>query len=316
MSFVKLHESITDSTIWDADPVVRIVWIALLLKADRNGNFQGTVDSLARWANVTAEDMRRALDYLMSPDPQSTTSDDDGRRVVSIGQNLWGIVNYLKYRELRDQDEEREKARERKRKSRSVTQCHTLSRDVTECHDIADAEAEAEAEEEPSRARDGALECVSIPPEFAAFWSAYPKKVGKRDALKAWKQTAKERPPTGDVVARVLALAGSDQWTKDGGQYVPNPSTWLRRGGWDDEIPAKTTARVTSAGQHTGEYPWHKDDVAKYGRGATMHPRWAAYLDAMDGKPGPWKRFEQWLEETNAEAVAVAGTVDSLAGGA
>jgi hypothetical protein len=143
VSFVKLHESITDSTIWDAEPVIRLVWISLLLKCDRNGNFQGTPESLARWANVTTEDMRRALDYLMTPDPQSTTPDDDGRRVLSIGQNLWSITNYLKYRMLKDPDENREKSAAR---SRAYRDRHVSSRGVTQNHPIADADAEADAE--------------------------------------------------------------------------------------------------------------------------------------------------------------------------
>jgi transcription elongation factor len=26
-----------------------------------------------------------------------------------------------------------------------------------------------------------------------------------------------------------------DQWTKDNGQFVPNPETWLNQGRWNDE---------------------------------------------------------------------------------
>jgi hypothetical protein len=28
-----------------------------------------------------------------------------------------------------------------------------------------------------------------------------------------------------------------DQWTKDGGQYIPNPATWLNQKRWEDEKP-------------------------------------------------------------------------------
>ena len=31
---------------------------------------------------------------------------------------------------------------------------------------------------------------------------------------------------------------GSEQWTKDNGQYIPHPSTWLNQSRWEDELPA------------------------------------------------------------------------------
>lgn len=72
--------------------------------------------------------------------------------------------------------------------------------------------------------------------DFDRFWDHYPRRVGKIDARKAWKQTAKIRPPIDDLIAALDRLAVSRAWLKDSGQYVPNPATWLRRGGWDDEV--------------------------------------------------------------------------------
>ena len=100
---------------------------------------------------------------------------------------------------------------------------------------------------------------VSYPAEFIEFWSAYPKHVGKREALRAWKQTKNERPPTADVVAKLNRLAVSDQWTRDGGQYVPNPATWLRRGGWDDEVPKRGARGGKPIDPGSREY-WGGDD--------------------------------------------------------
>ena len=31
----------------------------------------------------------------------------------------------------------------------------------------------------------------------------------------------------------------SEQWTKDGGQFIPNPTTWLNGRRWEDELPTK-----------------------------------------------------------------------------
>lgn len=73
---------------------------------------------------------------------------------------------------------------------------------------------------------------------FDEFWSAYPKKVGKDAAAKAF---AKRKPGKDLVTAMLQALAlqkKSAQWLRDGGQYIPNPATWLNEGRWQDEAIA------------------------------------------------------------------------------
>lgn len=69
--------------------------------------------------------------------------------------------------------------------------------------------------------------------DFEYFWKAYPKRVGKAKALAAWKRA--KRPALESVLSRLDAIKASDQWRKDGGQFIPHPATWINRGGWDDE---------------------------------------------------------------------------------
>lgn len=71
--------------------------------------------------------------------------------------------------------------------------------------------------------------------EFVAFWRAYPRKVKKGDAWKAWCQTEKLRPPLDKLIAAIQRAKRSEQWQKDGGQYIPYPATWLRAWGWEDQ---------------------------------------------------------------------------------
>lgn len=70
---------------------------------------------------------------------------------------------------------------------------------------------------------------------FARFWESYPKKVGKDAARKAFER----RMVSDDLLARMLdAIALQKQtreWTKDGGQYIPHPATWLNNARWEDE---------------------------------------------------------------------------------
>jgi hypothetical protein len=73
---------------------------------------------------------------------------------------------------------------------------------------------------------------------FDEFWEVYPKKKGKQNAQKAWKKQKAARPPIDAIIAKVRELAKCEQWTKERGQFIPNPATWLNSGGWDDEVEA------------------------------------------------------------------------------
>jgi uncharacterized protein YdaU (DUF1376 family) len=70
--------------------------------------------------------------------------------------------------------------------------------------------------------------------EFDEFWKAYPRKAGKKAALKAW-INAKDKPPLSDVLAAIATQRRTPGWTKDGGQYIPHPATWLNQGCWEDK---------------------------------------------------------------------------------
>lgn len=72
------------------------------------------------------------------------------------------------------------------------------------------------------------------PGAFEQFWAVYPKKVGKRAAQKAF-QNAQNRPRIDDLLKAIERAMKSEQWRKDGGQFIPNPATWLNQGRWDDE---------------------------------------------------------------------------------
>jgi len=78
---------------------------------------------------------------------------------------------------------------------------------------------------------------TAMPSGFAEFWIAYPKKVGKGAAEAAWK---KHRPPLQSCIDAIAIASRSFDWTKESGQYIPNPATWLNQRRWEDgasEIP-------------------------------------------------------------------------------
>src|SRR5699024_2702648 len=72
---------------------------------------------------------------------------------------------------------------------------------------------------------------------FAAFWAAYPKKAGKADALKAWNKLKPDIVLQEQMGKALEVQKQSQQWRKDGGQYIPMPSTCLNGRRWEDEAP-------------------------------------------------------------------------------
>ena len=74
--------------------------------------------------------------------------------------------------------------------------------------------------------------------DFDMFWIAYPKKVGKEAARKAW---AKANPELALVLNALEWQKVSPQWFKNNGQYIPNPSTWINQHRWEDEQSQEQT---------------------------------------------------------------------------
>lgn len=79
---------------------------------------------------------------------------------------------------------------------------------------------------------------------FAAFWAAYPKKAGKADALKAWNKLAPDVVLQEQMGKALEVQKQSQQWRKDGGQYIPMPATWLNGRRWEDEVQTQTQPNI------------------------------------------------------------------------
>jgi hypothetical protein len=68
---------------------------------------------------------------------------------------------------------------------------------------------------------------------FEQFWKAYPRKIGKQAALKSWIRQ-RGKPPIADVIAAIEEQKRTEQWQKNGGEFIPHPSTWINQGRWED----------------------------------------------------------------------------------
>ncbi|HJD68243.1 MAG TPA: hypothetical protein K8V54_00685 [Corynebacterium kroppenstedtii] len=112
-------------------------------------------------------------------------------------------------------------------------------------------ESDPPAKPKPRRPKD--------PPEFTAFWAAYPRKVGKDRARKAFKSACR-RAELSDILAGARRFA-AEKKNKDV-QYIPHPATWLNDGRWDDQPePEHTPTRDTPNRPKTESEKW--DDIRR-----------------------------------------------------
>lgn len=93
----------------------------------------------------------------------------------------------------------------------------------------------------PSKRKSKALSLAPYSDDFLRFWSAYPRKTGKGKAWEKYQIAAENDvlPPIDELVSIVERHAETDQWTKDNGQFIPHPATWLYQRCWEDEVDAK-----------------------------------------------------------------------------
>ena len=117
MAYVKLFQSMLTSTVWSESDSTRIVFVTMLLMADKNGEVLGSIPGIARFAGVSIDSCSAAIERLSSPDKYSSSKLADGRRIVAIDGG-WELVNHAKYREMASKEDSQHSAAERKRRQR------------------------------------------------------------------------------------------------------------------------------------------------------------------------------------------------------
>ena len=95
-----------------------------------------------------------------------------------------------------------------------------------------------------------------LPPDggasgFEEFWNAYPKKAAEAKARRQWDRLAPDLTMRKSMADAVRIQAGTENWRKDGGQFVPMPSTWLRDRRWLDCLTDPMAVAAAALGEDT-----------------------------------------------------------------
>lgn len=72
---------------------------------------------------------------------------------------------------------------------------------------------------------------------FDEFWNAYPNKTGKDAARQAFAKRKPGKQLLADMLQALEVQKASEKWRKQGGQFIPLPTTWLNQGRWQDGEP-------------------------------------------------------------------------------
>lgn len=154
--------------------------------------------------------------------------EDDGYRFWQ-----WGERNPLRH----EVEDDRSAARERMRKARDAKRSPEQSANGRANFDrSAAAVAVTPTRPDPSltstKSESPPRPPAAEPSGFAEFYLAYPRKVGRVAAVKAYSKAMTLTEP-GVLLAAVQRFATSMQGRDP--KYIPHPATWLNAGRWDDE---------------------------------------------------------------------------------
>jgi len=228
-TYLKFKRSTFTGSLCGTGPVVQCVWVHVLIQADwATGvvEINPILTAAAIGGGVTAEEVESAIAMFCEPDPKSRTKDFEGRRLERIKEFSYKILNWHTHQRGPDPDLRRQQIREAVARYRG----RQKQRDVQD--------KSSPVLDSPQGSKKKPRKPPEEDPDFEVFYLAYPKKVKKADAQKAWGQKNGERPPLSALLAKLEEHKRS--WTdrQTDRQYIPNPATWLRNEQWNDDLKA------------------------------------------------------------------------------
>jgi hypothetical protein len=250
--FAKLYgDRLAHSSLLDTAVATRWIFVYILAQADSHGRFRcATVAGLARAANVAVEDAERAVRELETPDPDSTTKDHEGRRLLRIPGG-WQIANYARYRSYQSPRQRAEA--ERKRRQREDAAAKRQEREEA----LARREAELKRHESghvPGHPRDGR----GSPPQTSDV---------KRQTTERTKQRIAASPPLWSSEACELWVRRFNG-TAPGGRIGKALGPLVKEHGWQ----MVRAAWVSYLEQAEAEYASSERFAATFGRWSGSAP--------------------------------------------
>jgi len=89
-------------------------------------------------------------------------------------------------------------------------------------------------------------------PLFAAFWQAYPRKIGKGAARTAFDR-ARKLADANDIIKAAMVYSRHCQEMQTEPKYIPHATTWLNQERWEDDLSAELPDKKSGWGDALNE---------------------------------------------------------------
>jgi len=89
---------------------------------------------------------------------------------------------------------------------------------------------------------------VSYSVDFERFYAEYPRQVGKKPAYTAWKKLKPDKSLLEKILEGLSRWKASEDWTRNGGQFVCYPQKFLNARMWED-FPTPAGGAPTEDGE-------------------------------------------------------------------
>ena len=229
--FITLHRQILEWE-WYKDINTKVLFLHILLNANftdarfegkdvKRGQLVTSLPSLAAETSLSVRQVRTALDHLILTG-----------ELTSEACPKYRIITVVKYNDYQDIDRQIDS---QMTGNRQASDSQMTGNRQQYNNNNNNNKGTMKQGNTPTESPD------TVPAEmFDLFWKEYPNKVAKQDALKAWKKLKMNPEMLGAILNGLSRWKASDEWTRDGGRYIPHPATWLNGKRWEDEVKPKT----------------------------------------------------------------------------
>lgn len=269
--YIKLYRKLLDNPVACADGDHLAVWVYLLMSATRapiKAKYGGEIIDLlpgqlltsrreiAEVLKISDSKIKRVLQSLKKNLHIATETDHQ--------QTLITVLKWSKYQEETSENDGKLSQKSDQRNDQQIDQRidrHICLEDISNAnskkyagdqrndqridqrvtndlfpnHSIIKQEIKNYSNKARAHAREEESDLSICDVRFDKFWSAYPRKVSKKAAQKSWERIK----PTDELFGRIMAslekAKATYQWTKNNGEFIPHPATWLNQERWNDE---------------------------------------------------------------------------------
>lgn len=216
--FIQLHRKIVEWEWYHDINTFRVFLHCLLMANYTDGRFEGkevkrgqfvtSLDHLSKQTDLTVKQVRTALDHLIGTG-----------EVASKSYSKYRVITVVKYDVYQDEGKQNGSQRASKGQAEGKQ----------------GASEGQQYKKDNKEIKEKGNNNTSCP--FDRFWSVYPRKEAKAKAKVAFEKIKPDEELLLKMIDAVEKQKKTDQWTRDGGQYIPHPATWLNQRRWEDEIP-------------------------------------------------------------------------------